>query len=146
KAGLLIPPTLDDVIEDAFVKNPMGRISSVGELASRIGKAFGLQGDFRQWSSTPVDQLEAQIAAALPALMTQGSVPSAGVISDPFGSPAMTMQSARSALDDAFRQGTPPVEVLDTLPLKKGPPVALLVGIGAFFLLIGAVAAFLLKY
>jgi serine/threonine-protein kinase len=145
KAGLQIPPTLDDVIEEAFVKNPAGRIPSVGELANRIGKALGLQGDFHQWAATPVDQLEAQISAALPSLMTQVSVQSAGVMADPFASPAMTMQSARSAMDDAFRQGTPPVEVLDTLPIKKGPPVALLVGIGALFLLLGGVAAFLLK-
>jgi hypothetical protein len=35
--------------------------------------------------------------------------------------------------------------VLDTIPIKKGPPVAVLVGVGALFLLLGGVAVFLLK-
>lgn len=146
KADLQIPPTLDDVIEEAFVKNPMGRIPTVGDLANRVGKAFGLQGEFRQWAATPVEQLEAEIAAALPALMTQVSVQSAAVVGDPFAAPgAMTMQSAKSAMDDVFRQAGPPIEVLDTVPIKKGPPLALLIGVGAAFLLLGVVAVFLLK-
>jgi serine/threonine protein kinase len=144
KSGLQIPTTLDEVVEEAFVKNPMGRIPSVGELANRVGKALGLEGDFRQWAQTPLEPLEQQIGAALPGLLARAAAP-VSVVADPFASPgAMTMQSARSAMDDAFRQ-SPPVEVLDTIPIKKGPPVAVLVGVGALFLLLGGVAVFLLK-
>lgn len=145
KSGVQIPTTLDEVVEEAFVKNPMGRIPSVGELANRVGKALGLQGDFHQWARTPLESLEQQIGAALPGLLARAAAPAASVMADPFASPgAMTMQSARSGMDDAFRQ-SPPVEVLDTIPIKKGPPVALLVGVGALFLLLGGVAVFLLK-
>lgn len=145
KLGLQIPTTIDEVIEEAFVKNPSGRIPSVGELANRLGRGFGLKGDFLQWAGVPTADLEAQISAALPALMARAAEPA--VVADPFAGGAMTMQSARSAMDDAFRQATPPadIDVVDAIPIKKGPPVALLVGVGALFLVLGGVAVFLLK-
>jgi len=144
KIGKQIPPLFDEVVEEAFVKNPTGRIGSVGELADRVGKAFGLEGDFRQWALVPQQELDDKISAALPGLM-QARV-QASVVGDPFASPGqgMTMQSAKSAMDDAFRQNNPQVDVLDTLPVHKGPPVALLVGVGALFLLLGGAAVALM--
>ncbi len=146
RIGQQVPAALDDVIEEAFVKNPSGRLASVGILADRLGKAFGLTGDHRQWAVTPQDQLDAQISAALPALLA-ASKPAA--VADPFatGAGAMTMQSARSAMDDAFRQATqavpPSVNVValaegtDELPIKKGPPLGVLIGVVVAVLMVG---------
>jgi serine/threonine-protein kinase len=139
EAAVPVPATLDEVMDEAFEKNPADRIASVGDLANRVGKALGLEGDFLAWAEMPQHVLDDQIRAALPTLKTTKVKTS--VVEDPFAAPigAGTMVSARNAMDDAFRQAPVPVDVVDTLPIKK-TPVGLLVGVGALFLVIGLVA------
>jgi hypothetical protein len=93
----------------------------------------------------PQQELDDAVAAALPGQIAAFGV-QAAVVEDPFASPGqpMTMHSAKSAMDDAFRQGTPPVDVPYELPGTKGPPVALLVAIGAIFLVLGGVVVALM--
>lgn len=59
-----IPATMDDVIEVALAKNPNIRTKSVGELATAIGHAYGLQGDHRTWAQTDQAELARIIAEA----------------------------------------------------------------------------------
>lgn len=135
-ANLQIPRLLDDVVEEAFVKSPMGRIPTVGDLANRLGRAFGLQGDFQQWAITPTDQLNAEITAVLPSLLVQNS-PAA--MDDPFASSgAATLQSAGSAMDHAFQQSAAPILEDFEIPVRKGPPILGIVGlVMAVLLLVG---------
>ena len=52
------PPAMDEVMELALAKNPNIRTKSVGDLAEAIGRAYGLEGDHRQWAVTPQAQLK----------------------------------------------------------------------------------------
>lgn len=134
-AAIPVPPTVDAVIEEAFVKNPAGRIPSCGELANRLGKAFGLEGDFRQWAVTPQHVLDETIQRALPSLMTARV--RAEVTADPFASP----DAGAQAMDAAFRQQAPqdfgPVSDALGVPMKKSPPLVVLLGVAAVFLVLG---------
>ena len=138
KAAIPIPITVDEVMEHGFVKNPQGRISSVGELANRLGQAYGLQGDFRQWAVMPQHQLDETIKVNLPALQAKVK---AEVMADPF---------AASAMDTAFQAAAPPPPASYPMepagmPKKGLPPWLLLVGIGAVCLVIGAVVMVALR-
>jgi serine/threonine-protein kinase len=64
-----IPPKLDDVLEEALVKNPNIRTRSVGALADAVGHAYGLTGDHREWAKTPQDELDRRVSASLPDVM-----------------------------------------------------------------------------
>ena len=136
QAALPVPATMDEVMEHAFVKNPNGRIGSVGELANRIGHAWGLEGDFRTWAETPQHILDEKIVANLPGLNAQRRA-APEVMGDPFAA------SAPAAMDAAF-QAAPPPQVDYPMEAagvpKKGPPWVILVGIGVVCLLLGAVA------
>ncbi len=106
-----IPPAIDDVIEHALAKNPAIRTKSVGQLAEAVGRAYGLEGDHRQWATTPQPELARQIAEARPRTMAPRVAPLA-VAADPFAAPAQvgpTMPMAavpsaplRQQMDQAF--------------------------------------------
>ena len=137
KAAIPIPPTVDEVMEHAFVKNPAGRIASVGDLANRLGAAYALPGDFRAWATVPQHQLDEQIKASLPSLMTPRV--RAEAMADPFASAAM---------DQAFQAAAPvPSGPIAPMGVPKAglPPWLLLVGIGAVCLVIGAVVMVFLR-
>jgi serine/threonine protein kinase len=149
-AAMPVPPGMDDVMEHAFVKNPNGRIGSVGELADKIGHAYGLAGGFRQWALTPQHVLDEEVKAALPRLMST-HVPAAGVMNDPFASGphdhAPPTQLSH-AMDQAFRQAEPRVnvDILEPAGVPKGlPPWLLLAGIGAVCLLVGGLLVVALR-
>ena len=80
-----VPPALDDVLEEALVKNPNIRTRSVGALADAVGHAYGLSGDHRAWARVPVAELEAECAAALPRVMAPRPAPPLAQ-ADPFAS------------------------------------------------------------
>ncbi|HEX7663312.1 MAG TPA: serine/threonine-protein kinase [Polyangiaceae bacterium] len=85
-----IPPALDDVMEEALVKNPAIRTKSVGAFADAVGRAYGLQGDHRQWASTPAHELARQIQAALPTVMQARPAAAPAPLeaaADPFAAP-----------------------------------------------------------
>jgi serine/threonine-protein kinase len=82
-----IPPALDDVLEEALVKNPNIRTRTVGALADAVGRAYGLEGDHREWGKMPISDLEQRCAEALPRVM-QPRAPAVIAQGDPFASPA----------------------------------------------------------
>ncbi|PIE06114.1 MAG: hypothetical protein CSA75_01210, partial [Sorangium cellulosum] len=79
----LIPPTVDDVLKDAFAKEPELRVASVGLLCNRLGQAFGLQGSHRDWAYVAEQELQEKINAALPELMKR-KIPEPTEQADPF--------------------------------------------------------------
>jgi serine/threonine-protein kinase len=104
-----VPPTLDEVFEDALAKEASTRVGTVAELADRFGQAYGLEGTHRDWAYLPEQELEARINANLPALMAQRQPsvrPGANPTSDALG-------------DDDIIMGVP-----------QGPPTTLYIGIG----------------
>ncbi|MCC6644944.1 MAG: serine/threonine protein kinase [Polyangiaceae bacterium] len=142
KAVMPIPPTLDPVVEHAFYKNPQGRIASVGELANRIGAAYGLQGDFRQWAQTPQHVLDETIKANLPTLLQGGAA--VATVGDPFAAPPA---SAAAAMDKAFEappQPQPQDDVVVAGVPQKGVPIVALVAVGVLALVVGIVGVVLL--
>lgn len=52
-----IPYGMDDVMEVALAKNPNIRTRSVGDLATAVGRAYGLIGDHRSWASMAQSEL-----------------------------------------------------------------------------------------
>ena len=149
-----IPPALDDVIEQALAKNPAIRTKSVGQLAEAVGHAYGLEGDHRQWATTPQQELARRIAEARPRTMAPRVAPLA-VAADPFAAPAgvgPTMPMAavppapvRQQMDQAFAAvreedlsggvpGVPAGKPAWVLPLAVGV-LALVVG-GAITLVV----------
>lgn len=84
-----VPPTVDRVMSQAFQKNPGMRIPSVGELADRIGHAYGLAGTHRDWIALTESHVQAQIDAGMPAAVRALS----------------TNAHDGSALDDFFGDG-----------------------------------------
>jgi eukaryotic-like serine/threonine-protein kinase len=90
-AAYQVPPTLDRVIDDALAKDPDDRIATIGELADRVGAAFGLQGSHRSWAQAPQSELGERIRQALPAMLARSEA----------GPPAQTL----GAMDEAFAAG-----------------------------------------
>jgi serine/threonine protein kinase len=62
----VVPPTVDREISHAFQKNPAMRISSAGELADRVGQAYGLLGTHHDWTTLTQAELDAQISERMP--------------------------------------------------------------------------------
>lgn len=131
-AAIAIPTTIDDVIEDVFAKNPAQRTKSVGDLANQVGKAYGLDGDFRAWAHTPQHVLDEAIQQKLPTLASKRK--KGVVVGDPF---ADAGPASGRAMDDAFRQGV----MHDEGAQRPRPPMAVVVAIGVAFLLLGVVGA-----
>jgi serine/threonine-protein kinase len=79
-----VPPTLDRVMAHAFQKNPAMRIGSVGELATQVGQAYGLDGSHRDWIGLTEAQVDATIQARLPELLSAKPTPLASDVLDDF--------------------------------------------------------------
>jgi serine/threonine-protein kinase len=73
-----VPPGMDLVIQNALRKSAAMRIPTVGALADALGHAYGLSGEHREWAVRSQQELEAEIAAKLPELMTRQPVKPAG--------------------------------------------------------------------
>lgn len=85
----VVPPTMDRVMTQAFQKNPGMRTSSVGELADRVGQAYGLAGTHHDWIALTQTVVAAQITERMPAAIEAMT----------------TAPSGDSALDDFFGDG-----------------------------------------
>jgi serine/threonine-protein kinase len=72
-----IPAGVDAAVLRALRKAASQRTPSAGEFANDIGRAYGLDGDHRDWAVTAQHQLGRLIAARLPALMEHDTVPRA---------------------------------------------------------------------
>lgn len=86
-----IPLAMDDVMELALAKNPNIRTKSVGELATAVGRAYGLEGDHHVWAKTPRAELQKLVAEGL-ARAAAGAppkpAPALEAAADPFAAPA----------------------------------------------------------
>ncbi len=119
-----IPASVDEFMEHALYKRPEGRIATVGDLANRFGRAYGLDGDLSLWASLPQAELDRRIAEKLPGLLAGASAGPASL--GPSGAPSSL---AASAMDQAF-QAPPPSLGGDALAgVPKGPPMGLILGV-----------------
>jgi serine/threonine-protein kinase len=82
-----IPLALENVIEEALAKNVSIRTASVGELADKVGRAFGLTGSHRQWADMPAAELADAISRTLPSLIQKPAAASPEMLRDPFAAP-----------------------------------------------------------
>lgn len=95
----VVPPTMDRVMAQAFQKNPGMRISSVGELADRVGHAYGLAGTHRDWIALTQAQVQEQIEAGMSAAIQALSAAPQGenALDDFFGDGGSILDKAVSA-------------------------------------------------
>lgn len=136
-----VPPTLDRVMAWAFQKNPAMRIPSAGDLADRVGQAYGLLGTHRDWIAMTQSDVEAQINERMPAAIA-----------------AMADQGQKgSALDDFFGDGgnlldqsvRPPPVGDDAVPIPQPAmrafPIWLIAIAVGVVLLLGSLIGILLR-
>lgn len=115
-----VPTALDDVLEVALAKNPNIRTKSVGELATAVGNAYGLEGEHRAWAVMP----QAELAKKISEGMARGPVvaPRAlDVAADPFAAPPGT-GTAPIVPAVQVAQGAPPAA--QHAPPPYSPPAA----------------------
>ncbi|HVJ90799.1 MAG TPA: serine/threonine-protein kinase, partial [Labilithrix sp.] len=60
-----IPAAMDDALELALAKNPNIRTKSVGDFATAVGRAYGLEGDHRVWAKMPQPELQKVVAQGM---------------------------------------------------------------------------------
>ncbi len=161
----LLPPALDDVIDDSLAKKPETRTPTVGALADAFGKAFGLEGTHTDWAKMPPLAIGEQIAAARAAGKFEAIADpfaTSEAVADPFASvPAVPAAGApvtpgmpggmapppaplaASAMDEAFAAAGPgALDVSDQPPRSMGLVIGLLVGA---LVVVAIIIVFLLK-
>lgn len=110
-AGPKIPEAVDDVIADALTKSQTIRIGSVGELADRLGHAYGLTGEHGLWAETSESELAKAVAAAAVAAAgdarTTRRTKAASVHGDDAAASERGPQVARAAGPVSRRAGPP---------------------------------------
>lgn len=95
-----IPQAIDDVLEEALAKNPNIRTKSVGDFATAVGRAYGLQGDHKTWAKIPVADLGREIssaAARAPAVRPMEAAADPFAAPDPFAAKPSTGTSPMGA-------------------------------------------------
>jgi serine/threonine-protein kinase len=101
----VVPPTVDRVMAEAFQKNPGMRIGSVGQLADRVGAAYGLTGTHQDWIALTETEVEAQIAERLPGTIEAWQ----------------RDQPVETALDDFFGDGGSVLDRTGDSPTQRAP-------------------------
>lgn len=152
-----IPSSVDDVLEEAFAKNPAIRVGSVGALADRMGQAYGLTGSHREWATTPVHVLADQINEALPGLLARKARPAApapapapapatfAAEKDPFAEPDPFAAAPRPhAVPSAPPVGRSSLDRLSLAGVPKGPPLGLFIGLAVALVFVVAVVVVLI--
>jgi serine/threonine-protein kinase len=132
-----LPALLDDVLADALAKDMKTRVGSLGELADRLGQAFGLRGSHLEWLGQP----EATLGAAIEQARLAPPAPA-----EP-GGVSWPVAALDGAVPDASGpQPAPFVEEEDfAMGVPQGPPWGVIALFGAgLLLLVGAVVAYLL--
>ncbi len=118
-----VPTALDDVLEVALAKNPNIRTKTVGELALAVGRAYGLEGDFRAWAQMPQPDLARRVAEGL----ARGPIAApraVDVAADPFAAPPPQAAPA-TPVTQAMAQGYPaPAPYPQPPPSAPMPPYA----------------------
>jgi serine/threonine-protein kinase len=103
-----IPVALDDVMELALAKNQNIRTRSVGEFATAVGRAYGLEGDHRTWATMPQTELQQLVAA--------------GLARAPAAAPARTLEASADPFAAKPSGGTSPL-VAPYAPPNQAAPV-----------------------
>ena len=145
-----VPKTLDPVIEAALTKEPSIRIPTIGALADRVGRAYGLEGDHAEWAKASQDDLKRRIESGLPEAIRRHETQAAAVpdtssmdaafapaAPDPFmagsaGGPAGGAGGGSGAFDDDLVMGVPNAPPKWLLPAVAG--AAVVVGVLITFL------------
>jgi serine/threonine-protein kinase len=127
-----VPATLDAVMDEALAKNPEIRLPTVGALADRLGAAYGLDGDHRQWAKVPQGELDDRIRVGLPrALAARAQV----------AGPAQNL----AAMDAAFAAGgAAPAATFSedvVMGVPSGPPRWLVPAIAVAAVVVGVIVA-----
>ena len=135
-----VPKTLDAVMEDALAKNADIRLPSVGALADRIGRAFGLEGNHAEWAVTPQDELATRIRAGVKGAIARYEEERARI-------PDTSAMDAAFQTEDPFKAGSAggPAAFSDDLVMgvPKGTPKWIFAAVGGAAILIGVVVALL---
>jgi serine/threonine protein kinase len=136
-----VPRTLDPVMEDALAKSADIRLPSVGALADRVGRAYGLEGDHVEWATVPQEELGARIRAGVRGAVARYEEERARI-------PDTNAMDAAFRTEDPFKAGSAggPSAFSEDLVMgvPKGTPSWLLAAVGAVAILVGVVVALLL--
>ncbi len=114
-----VPLAMDDVMEVALAKNPNIRTKSVGELATTVGRAYGLEGDHKAWAHMPQADLAKLVAEGLaraPAPAPKAAPAPIAAAADPFASPQRDPFAAKPGA------GTQLMAQAPALPPQAAPP------------------------
>ena len=135
-----VPKTLDAVMEDGLAKNADIRLPSVGALADRVGRAFGLEGDHAEWATTSQDELAARIRAGVRGAIARYEEERARV-------PDTTAMDAAFRTEDPFKAGSAggPAAFSDDLVMgvPKGTPKWIFAAVGGAAIVLGVLVALL---
>ena len=135
-----VPPTLDRVMTQAFQKNPVMRIASVGQLADKFGEAYGLEGNHLEWLALTQAEVEARIEARLPAMMTAALqfVPGGDALDDFFGAGGSVLNVEPSPMRRAGESLRDVPLDISTVPAAMPKWVIPAVVAGVLILVVGA--------
>jgi tRNA A-37 threonylcarbamoyl transferase component Bud32 len=143
-----VPPSLDQVMSQAFKKMAALRTPSVGALADAVAHAYGLEGGHLHWAGVPEGEITARIAERLPALMQAPAPRAPADASDDFFGESGALEAAPGAPQHAVVPGAgalaPASQAAfnDLAPAgvpKAGPNLLLLLVVGGAALLIGII-------
>ncbi len=137
-----VPRTLDPVMEDALAKNPEIRLPSMGALADRVGRAYGLEGDHLEWATVPQEALGERIRAGVRGAVARYEEERARI-------PDTSAMDAAFRTEDPFKAGSAggPAAFSEDLVMgvPKGPPKWIFAAVAAVAVLVGVVVALLLS-
>jgi serine/threonine-protein kinase len=133
-----VPATLDLVIEEALAKNAAIRTPSMGALADRFGRAYGLEGSYLEWARTPTAELGARIQAGLPVALERLAA-SQGTVG-----PARGMDEAFRAGSDGGPSNAGFTEDL-VMGVPKGPPKWIFAAIAGAVVIVAALVAVIVR-
>ena len=132
-----IPPKLDDVLEEALVKNPSIRTRSVGALADAVGHAYGLPGDHHEWARLSLSELERRCDEFIPEAMVARPL-SLVAQADPFASSRSPASAAGDEMAQAFAASRQADYDDDATGLPQARPMwVIAVAVGVAALLVG---------
>ncbi len=135
-----VPRTLDPVMVDALAKTADLRLPSVGALADRVGRAYGLEGDHLEWATVPQEELGARIRAGVRGAVARYEEERARI-------PDTSAMDAAFRTEDPFKAGSAggPAAFSDDLVMgvPKGTPKWIFAAVGAVAVLVGVVVALL---
>lgn len=136
RAKIDIPRAVDTAVLRALKRPVEERTASVGILADEVGKGFGLRGDHRQWAYSKESELREKVAAVLPGLMEETTLPRAALsVTSAFFGGASTGLSSPPSTDTAGHRGP-----LVVAGVRRAP--SLLIWLGLVAVLCGLVVAY----